>query len=148
MKRWSKLQKQLYNLRAPEIDFQIHCSVYSMRSRRGNTDIPRYWITLNKEIIWDYPKDFINSPSPNRENPLHYPYGTDISDISSLFREYIDTPKDELFGKHFENDYWGLINILRAADRRLGSRRLHELKKKIKNKAAVRVLHCRLEQVK
>jgi hypothetical protein len=148
MKRWSKLQKQLYDLRASEINFQIHCSIYRMQSQRGSTDIPRYWITLEKEIIWDYPKDFIDKPSPFREKPNHYPYGTDISDISSLFREYLDTSKDELLNKHFENDHWGLINILRAADRRFGSRRLKELKRKIKNKAATKILNCRLEHLR
>ncbi len=146
MKRWSKLQKQLYALRASGINFQIHCSVYRMQSQRGNTDIPRYWITLGKEIIWAYPKDFIDKPSPFREKPHHYPYGTDISDISELFREYLDTPKELLLSKQFEHDHWGLINILRAADRRFGYRRLNELGRKIKNKAATKVLSCRLER--
>jgi len=31
-----------------------------MRSQNGgSTDLPRYWITLDKNVIWDYPKDFI-----------------------------------------------------------------------------------------
>lgn len=148
MKRWSKLQKQLYDLRISEINFQIHCSVYRMQSRRGSTDIPRYWITLDKEIIWDYPKDFIEISSSSREKPHHYPYATDISDISDLFREYIDTPKEQLLNKHFENDHWGLINILRVADRRIGSRRLKDLKSKIKNKAAIKILNQRIELLK
>ena len=51
----------------------------------------------------------------------NYPYTTDVSDISNLIREYIDTPVSEIVYKHFENDYWGLANILRAADRRIGN---------------------------
>lgn len=59
MKRWSKLQKELYNLIAPELDFQIHCRAYRMDSQSGSTDLPRYWITLGKETIWDYPGQFV-----------------------------------------------------------------------------------------
>jgi hypothetical protein len=115
-----------------------------MKSQRGRTDCPRYWITLDKEIIWDYPKDFIDLKHPQRKPGYCYPYGTDISNISSLFREYIDTPKEELLTKHFKKDHWGLINILRAMDRRIGTRRLSELKRKTSNKAALAVLEARI----
>lgn len=53
MKSWSKLQKELYLIIDPTIDLQIHCVAYPMRSRYGNTALPRYWITLGKEIIFD-----------------------------------------------------------------------------------------------
>ena len=59
MKRWSKLAKQLYELVDESIDFKLHCTVYRMQSRRGSTDLPRYFITLAGEIIFDYPKDFV-----------------------------------------------------------------------------------------
>lgn len=74
---------------------------------------------------------------------MYYPYQTDIPDISALIREYIDTPKDEVFSKHFDNDYWGLINILKAADRRFGRTRLDRLQKRLDNKAALKVLERR-----
>ena len=37
-----------------------------MDSRWGGTDLPRYWITLGKEIIFDYPKDFLDKKLPER----------------------------------------------------------------------------------
>ena len=89
-KRWSKLQKEYYLLKAKNIELQLHCGVYRMQSELGSTNLPRYWISLKKEIIWDYPKDFINKPHPDRTD--WYPYSTDISEISNLIREYIDTP--------------------------------------------------------
>lgn len=143
MRRWSKLQRELYKLIAPDIDFQIHCAVYRMESERGSTDLPRYWITLNGEIIWDYPKQFVNVPTRNGI-VIGYPHNTDISAISELIREYIDTPRDDLLSKHFENDYWGLINILRAADRRIGQRRLDVLRRKTHNRAALKILAIRI----
>lgn len=74
-----------------------------------------------------------------------YPYGNDISDIGELIREYIDTPKEELFAKHFDADEWGLANILKAADKRIGKRRLQILAKNKKNQAMQKVIAARLE---
>ena len=150
MKSWSKLQKELYLIIDPTIDFQIHCVAYPMRSRYGNTALPRYWITLGKEIIFDYPKQFVLADGTVRNydpDGIHqiYPYTTDVPDISNLIRDYIDTPVSEIATKHFENDYWGLANILRAADRRIGQRRLDNLRRKIKNQAAQKILELRIK---
>jgi hypothetical protein len=117
MKRWSKLQKQIYNLLLPRLGLQIHCAAYPMRSQYGSTDLGRYWITLGREIIWDYPKDFAGAKRK-------YPYTTDIAAISELVREYVDTPVEALLRKRFERDLWGLTVILKAADRRLGREKL------------------------
>ena len=138
MKRWSKLQKRFYELVDEGIDFQIHCAVYRMQSRRGGTDLPRYFITLAGEILFDYPKDFVLKSGGVKSLAggalaKIYPYGNDIGDIDELIREYINTPKDELFAKHFDADEWGLANILKAADKRIGKRRLRILAKNKKN---------------
>ena len=61
----------------------------------------------------------------------YYPYTDVISEISNLIREYIDTGKEELLNKEFINDKWELTNILKAADRRIGKRRLNELSNNI-----------------
>ena len=142
-RRWSKIQKELYLLRADGLQFQIHCARYRMDSVYGSTDLPRYWVSLGKEVIWDYPKDFIGGDHPERNGARYYPYGTDIPDITKLIREYIDTPKSELLSKEFENDHWGLVNILRAADKRIGARRLPLLRRKTRNKAALKVIEAR-----
>lgn len=89
MKRWSKLRKLLYGIIAKNIDLQIHCSVYRMQSQRGSTNLPRYWITLNKEIIFDYSKQFTDT-----FNLSTYPYKTEISEISDPIREYLYTPSN------------------------------------------------------
>ena len=149
MKRWSKLAKRLYEIVDESIDFKLHCTVYRMQSRHGSTDLPRYFITLAGEIIFDYPKDFVlksggvKSLAGGALTKI-YPYGNDISDIGELIREYIDTPKDELFKKHFDADEWGLANILKAADKRIGKRRLQILAKNKKNQAMQKVVQARL----
>lgn len=141
---WSKLQREIYDLLSPDIHLQIHCTSYPMRSQNGgSTNLPRYWITLDKDVIWDYPRDFVAKNRCVRNfqgEECWYPYLTDISAISELIREYIDTPKEDILSKPFTHDKWGLINILRAADRRIGVRRLELLRRKTHNVAALKVI--------
>lgn len=120
-RRWSKLQKALYNIIDPKLKLQIHCVAYPMRCKTGyaNNNVPRYWITIEKEIIWDYPKNFTEKGIIDK----FYPWMEDTSKISCLIREYIDCPSNELLSHPFK-DYWNLIPILTACDRRVGKRRL------------------------
>ena len=118
MKRWSNLQKQLYLILDNKINLQIHCSVYRMNSQRGSTNLPRYWITLNREIIFDYPKILVSKED--------YPYTTEISDISELLREYLDSPKEQILAKNFGNDKYGITNLLKAADTRISINKLEQ----------------------
>lgn len=69
-----------------------------------------------------------------------------MSDISNIIREYIDTPKDDIYSKYFELDKWGLTNILKSADRRIGKRRLGNLSKKIKNQKAQQIIGLRINE--
>ena len=143
-KPWSKLQREIYKLLLPELKLQIHCRVYRMDSQRGHTDLPRYWISLDKEIIWDYPKNFEKGHLwEDTEYYVQYPYVEDASDISALLREYIDTPKELLCAKEFAADRWGLAEILKAADRRLGREALHAMLDETENSAARKVLNKR-----
>lgn len=107
---WSKLQKSLYNLIAKDAKFQIHCAVYELGTW-GN-EMQRYWITIDKDIIWDFPKDF-----KDMEMVEGYPYQK--IDIANIIRDYINTPLAEIKEKVFENDYYGLADILRKYDRRI-----------------------------
>lgn len=135
MKRWSKLQKEVEQLFADGLALRIQCRAYRMASQRGSTNLPRYWVTLGKEVIWDYPKDFGSLAKD-------YPYLTDISAISDLIRDYIDTPVEQLLAKPF-NDQWHLTEIFLAADRRLGKRKLVQLKKQLNYPGACAVLAAR-----
>jgi hypothetical protein len=146
---WSKLQAALYRLVDPGIRFQLQCRVVRMNSANGSTNLPRYWITLGKEVIWDYPGQFVVPGSGGATRRVdgsalsHYPHQTDVPVISELIREYIDTPAAQLLSRQFGNDHWGLINILRAADRRIGQRQLPQLRRKTHNIAALKVLDAR-----
>jgi hypothetical protein len=66
-----------------------------------------------------------------------------VSAISNLIRDYINCPKEALL-EPFENDRWGLTDILRAADRRIGKRRLLEMNPE--NPWAKKIISFRLNQ--
>jgi hypothetical protein len=152
---WSKLQRDIYALFSPDINIQLHTVAYPMRSQRGHSNLPRYWITLDKEIIWDYPKDFKDMPFGTTDDYLEnrswchgslkdiYPYGWEEPTISDCIREYINTPKEELLTKSFEYDRWGLTDLLKAADRRFGKRKLLYLKL-LKNEKVNKIINARL----
>lgn len=118
MKRWSKLQRDVYKIIDPKLNLQIHCRAYRMpNSQSTRPQIPRYWITLNEEIIFDIPKDL------KKEKIKLYEH---IPNISQLLRDYINSPIENLVSKEFNDDY-GIINILKAADRRIGKRQWNKL---------------------
>lgn len=135
MKRWSKLQHELRALFVPGLRLDIQCRVYRMASGLGQTDLPRYWISLARQTIWDYPKDF-------PESGKDYPYVTDISTISELLRLYIETPRSHLLHRVFADDRWGITDIVKVADRRLGLRRLEGMRYEI-SAPALKVLAAR-----
>ena len=138
---WSKLQREIYRIIAPEIKFQLQCRAYPMHAQYGNNEIPRYWITLGKEIIWDYPKHFVSQKGFfDRHLPYPFPYAWDVTEISHLIREYSDTPRSELLSKPFAEDLWGIINILRASDRRVGSRQWDKLEQCAKSEAVTKII--------
>ncbi|RHP47222.1 hypothetical protein [Clostridium sp. AF32-12BH] len=141
-KRWSKLQKRLYNLMDPKINFQIHCALYEMNSNDGyhGNKLPRYFITIGKKIVFDYPKDFDTNKS---YESTAYPWLTDMSEISDVIEEYIQCPESGIL-HDFEDDKWEITEILRVCDRRIGKRRLRELENTITNEVLLEIIERRI----
>lgn len=131
-KPWSKLQRDLYQVLDDSINLQVQCRAYRMpASWSTNPQIPRYWITLGKEIIFDVPKEM--SLEDKNKLYIHVPA------ISQLIRDYINTPLAELVEKKFD-DQFGITDILKAADRRVGKRQFDKLPK---SDAVQKVLQAR-----
>lgn len=113
MRRWSKLKKYVEDFFVSDLGMQIHCTVYT----QGKKKCPRHWLVLDKVIIWDFPKNFIGVGGIN-----------DICAvggcISQLLDHYYSVRKEDLLKTKFDDDLWGLTVLLKAADRRLGKKRL------------------------
>jgi hypothetical protein len=138
MKRWSKLQARIYSMVASEIPFQIHYIAYPMRSQRGSTLIPRCYITIGKEIIWDFPRDF-----PSACVDSYFACGECVP-IATILRQWTDTSDGDLLGFAPSADRWGLAEILLAVDRRMGQKRLRLLCKRTKNEKVKAIIAMRL----
>lgn len=131
--RWSRLKKLLEDILDPDLDLKIHCSAY--RGEDGPA-IGRYWIILNGQIIFDEPKQISRQLAQGLEN-------TTATQITGLLRTYLDTPKEDLLSNEFPGDLYGLIDILRAADRRIGKRRVLELMQRGSSAAVCAVIQVR-----
>ena len=132
--RWSRLQGLIYDIWLPELRLQIHCNAYPLS---GSSCVGRYWVTLDKQIIWDCPKDFSEECAKGAYNDV-------ATRIGDLRREYLDTPKAKLMTAQFATDGWGLIDLFRAADRRIGKAALTELRRVTRSAPAKLVLERRL----
>ena len=141
MRKWSKLQKALYNIVAPDIKFQIHCSVFkthSLRCGSGKSKMremsPRYWITIDKNIVWDFPEQFLECEAIAKTDIIMkgsgrkpfsikdtYFWSENYTWVAETIRAYIDTPKNQLLTAEFEKDKYGFVDVLRAVDRRIGN---------------------------
>lgn len=115
--RWSALKKLLEELFDPELKLSICCTVHR---GHGGPDIGRYWITLDGDTIWEVPRDAHKLIESGASEPV-------ATEVTAVLREYLDCPKEDFFSRRFERDRWGLTDILRAADRRIGKRRFAEL---------------------
>ncbi len=56
---FSKLKKGIENLFDPKLNMEFCCIAYPIRGQWGhNNSVPRFYVKLNDEFIWDFPKDF------------------------------------------------------------------------------------------
>ena len=139
---WSKLQKQLYNIIDPTANFEIHCSVFKTKSawtagqRSGVSNkkeaVPRYWITVDKQIIWDFPAMFLDEYGlgycDGETIRTYYMDSENYTWIADVIRGYIDTPKAELLTVMFEKDKFGLVDVFRKYDRRISKNKRNEMR--------------------
>ena len=70
-------------------------------------------------------------------------YSFGVRDLNEILRAYLDTPREELLKKQFPRDCFGMTNILKAADRRVGVDRLQKHFKDCEQESVVKVLSAR-----
>lgn len=143
-KPWSKLRSRVEALWVPALPMRIHATSYAHVLRHEVEHLPRHWITLDQAVVWDFPFPFIVPNVPKRGQVVGYyddayhvhdqtlkpiepictRFGRPLSSIVAiLLRQYLDRPRAALF-EPFEQDGWELTDMLRAADARVGRRRL------------------------
>ncbi len=144
-KRWSKLKKPIEDLFVPDLPLQIHCTEIRTTTRNEGSlaeILGVFTVRLGKDVIWNFPRQFVDEAIIYPDGGNHYSYG--VRDLNGLLRDYLDTPKGVLLNQEFARDYFGLINILKAADRRLGLKRLKQHFDNVEQDSVVNVLAARI----
>lgn len=156
---FSKLKKEIENLFVSDLNMEFCCTAFPIRGQwESYNSIPRFYVRLNKEIIWDFPKDF-------EVKDINYGYWASNNHISELVRDYIDTGAAQLLTKEFENEKWTftidnystkqqrsisihykLTELFIAADRRLGKQKLIEWARHIDNPKVDEILKERFSK--
>ena len=145
-KRWSKLKKSIEDLFLPGLPLQVYCTaIRTTEENHGSLAelLGVFTCRLGKEVIWNFPRQFVTEDFvyPDREEYDSY----SVRDLNELLRDYLDTPRDVLLQKEFLRDYFGLTNVLKAADRRLGVGRLKHHFKDGEEDFVAKILSARLE---
>ena len=151
MAQFSFLKKKLEDLFCPELKVRFYAEVIRMRGRCCSESMPRYYLTLHSEVIWDFPRHFEEVRNTHFTHYLRRPH-----QISELVKDYVNTPVKELLVKEFENNKcWsysgnyiplGLIELFLACDRRLGKERLLAWAKQIEIPTVHEILQRRFNQ--
>ena len=143
-KRWSKLKKTIEDLFVQDLSLHIHCT--DIRTTLWNEGtfaeaLGVFTIRLGKNVIWNFPRQFIDWETRYPDGGNHFSYS--VSDLNGLLRDYLDTPKDALLKKEFPRDYFGITNIFKAADRRIGLERLEQYFKDCQQNSVKKILSTR-----
>ena len=136
---WSQIQRKLYEIIAPQINLQVHCAVYPGGGKTCANGIPRFWVTLDGEVIFDCQHDFMFMWHDKDFDIGNLPFEDDISWCCGIVIRHFQASVDRLMTLH---DRFGLTDILLAADRRIGKRRWPEIYKN-RSEAARKVLIAR-----
>lgn len=138
--RWTTLKDRLKDIFAEDLNLEIQQKYMHKRTVHrdkkfwGNSDFNVQFVTvlLNRQNIWWFPKDSKVECYPN-------PYSSTIiktaegiwdwnfSNVKGIIIKYLDLPKERLLTEDYSWDFCGITEILRAADRRIGYKRLLEV---------------------
>lgn len=136
---WSQIQRKLYDLIDPNLKLQVHCAVYPGGGRTCLNGIPRFWVKLGGEVIFDCLHDYMFMWQDKNFDIGNLPLEDDIAWCCGIVIRYFQAPVDCLMTLH---DRFGLTDILLAADRRIGKRRWPEIYA-TRSEAAQKVLVAR-----
>lgn len=115
--RWSRLKLLLEGLRAPGLDLVIHCTSFR---RSDAPPVGRYAVQLSGKTILEIPPNFTELMQSGEPNG-------DASTVTEILRWWIELPKQELLQAFHSDDRWGLVDVLRVSDKRIGKRSLEQL---------------------
>jgi hypothetical protein len=139
IRNWPKIKEKIETLWVESLRgrMEIHHTVFPSEGSACR----RYWITLDGEIVWDFPKPFYGTSvdPPPRGAPINKAWEGE-HEVDRMLLAYLSAPRAMLmetfvgvrrYSYLSKNpptehllDQWDLGDMLRAADKRLGYTRL------------------------
>lgn len=139
---WSRLERRLRDLPDPCLQLRFRFTAYRQESIatpwQGDA-AGKFWITLGKDTIWAVPRDRHSGDTAwigceARRSPGW---------LVELAAEYLQLPRGGLQDWTPSWSGWGLPDILKACDRRIGRRQWPNLREQLTEPVALHLLDLR-----
>jgi hypothetical protein len=140
---WSKVERRLRDLPDPALDLRFRFTAY----RYEVAETPhwselscKFWITQGRRTVWSVPRD----SHPGNGNWNVTAYGRRSPGwLVELCVEYLQLSRMRLIDWQPQWAGWGLVDILKACDRRIGRRQWGRLHHTLREPIALRILDQR-----
>ncbi|MFY2764621.1 hypothetical protein [Arenimonas sp. MALMAid1274] len=139
---WSKLERRLRDLPDPSLKLRFRFTAYRQEAIQTPWEgdaACKFWITQGKDTIWAVPRD----RHPGDDADIGYSARRSPGWLVELAAEYLQLPRDQLLNWTPDWSGWGLPDLLKACDRRIGKRQFPALKALVTEPAALRLLDLR-----
>jgi hypothetical protein len=140
---WSKLERRLRDLPDPGLGLRFRFTAY--RYEVIETPHPselacKFWITRSRRTIWAVPRDRNARGADGAIDGYGRRSPGWLVEIAS---DYLQLPRASLIEWHRDWDGWGLVDILKACDRRIGRRQWPALRSALQEPVALYLLDLR-----
>lgn len=139
---WSKLERKLRDLPDPGLDLRFRFTAYrqeSIETPWAGDAACKFWITQGKQTLWAVPRD--RHSGDTRE--VDFTARRSPAWLVELAAEYLQVPRNQLIEWTPDWSGWGLPDLLKACDRRIGKRQWDTLRQQLTEPAALRLLALR-----
>lgn len=140
---WSKLERRLRDLPDPILDLRFRFTAYRfavIETPHPSELACKFWITQGRRTIWAVPRDRNSSGLDGGIDAYGRRSPGWLIEIAS---EYLQLPREQLMDWHRDWEGWGLTDILKACDRRIGRARWPQLRQCLQEPAAQYLLDLR-----
>jgi hypothetical protein len=139
---WSKLERRLRDLPDPALDMRFRFTVYrqdAISTPHPTDPASKFWITLGRVTLWAVPSDRHSGDKAH----VDFSARRGPSWLPEIAFDYLAVPRHELLDWTPPWNGWGLVDILKACDHRIGRRRWAALRSRINEPAALHLLELR-----
>ena len=139
---WSKLERRLRDLPDPALRLRFRFTAYrqdAIATPWEGDAACKFWITQGKDTVWAVPRD---RHSGDRAD-IGYAARRSPGWLVEMAADYLQQPRDRLLDWTPDWGGWGLPDILKACDRRIGRRQWAALREIIIEPVALHLIDLR-----